>query len=79
MEEAKDALTLKRSLWDRGPKFVGRNEESVRKKGDFYVPLIPPPTTCFTRMWTSRLNSATGWVIVTVHIHGRVLIPFNFT
>lgn len=76
----KDALTLKRSLWDRSPKLGGRNEESVRKKGDFYVPPIPTHTpTRFTRMWTSRLINATVWVIVIVHIHGRVEIPFNFT
>lgn len=43
MEEEKDALALKRSLWDMSPKFGGRNEESVRKKGNFYVPPYTPP------------------------------------
>lgn len=41
MEEGKDALTLKWTSWDRTPKFGGRIEESVRKKGkkrDFNVP-----------------------------------------
>lgn len=75
----------RRMLWpwrDHCGTGVQSLEEEIKvseRKGTFMCPLYPPalPPTRFTRMWTSRLNSATGWVIVTVH--GRVKIPFNFT